>query len=154
MKPELSVIPEREIPAATKRRKLTPMEVIHLTMKQDGYCGCGCGEKLDALREGVIDEHLIPLAYGREDANDLPNRALYRKPCARRKTDEEDLPGIAQAKRRAGETCNAPGKPIPKPADPWGKNRPNPPKAKWAKRSFGRAKKSPTPTHKEETRDG
>lgn len=53
------------------------------------------------MTEGVIDEHVR--ALGLLGSNDLLNRSLYRKPCAKLKTDESDLPRIAKAKRQAGE---------------------------------------------------
>lgn len=93
-----------------KRRPLTRIEIITLAVEQGGKCGCGCGEKLDAAREGVIDEHRIPLEL--TGTNDLSNRALYRKPCAAEKT-KADHAAIAKAKRLAGETCNGPRRQIP-----------------------------------------
>jgi hypothetical protein len=54
------------------------------------------------MTEGVIDEHLRALAL--LGTNALENRALYRKPCARKKTDEQDTPRIAKAKAQGGET--------------------------------------------------
>lgn len=84
------------------RRPLTRREVIELAVRQGGRCGCGCGEKLDAMREGVIDEHRIPLEL--TGGNELENRALFRKPCADKKT-KVDAGNIAKAKRLAGETC-------------------------------------------------
>lgn len=120
MKPEFSVMPEREIPRPTPRKPLTKMERLTITMRQHGYCGCGCGVKLDEHREGIIDEHIIPLAYGQPNANDLKNRALFRKPCAAKKTAEVDQPGIAKAKRNAGETCNGPKREIPTHVNAWG----------------------------------
>jgi hypothetical protein len=148
MKPDLTIVAEREIPKPPKRRELTRMEVIELSVRQEGKCGCGCGAKLDAMREGVIDEHVIALGYGREDANDLKNRALYRKPCAAKKTAEEDLPGIAKCKRLAEETGTGPKREIPTHVNAWG------PKGVRKIQSRGFQKRppsSPTPTHKEET---
>lgn len=138
MKPDLTVVPARQIPAIEKRRPLTRAETIALAVQQNGKCGCGCGGKLDALREGVIEEHRVPLALG--GSNDLDNRELWRKPCSAAKTAGKDAPAIAKAKRLAGETCNAAGKPIPVHIDPWGKNRPGATKPKWPKRSLGKAK--------------
>ena len=143
MKPDLTIVPAREIPKPTKRRELTRSEFAQLILNQEGRCGCGCGGKLQPMTEGVVDEHVIPLAYGKEDANDLKNRALFRKPCAAKKTAEVDQPGIAKAKRNAGETCNAAGKSIPVHVDPWGKNRPNAPKTKWPKRAFSTRRSQP-----------
>jgi hypothetical protein len=80
-----------------KRKPLTRREVIQLMLDQEGRCGCGCGEKLQPMTEGVIDEHVIPLGI-RENANELANRALYRKPCAAKKTPG-DQSAIAKCKR-------------------------------------------------------
>lgn len=85
-----------------KRRPLTRAEFGQLMVDQDGRCACGCGEKLQPLTEGVIDDHLR--ALGLLGTNALENRALYRKPCARKKTDEQDTPRIAKAKAQGGET--------------------------------------------------
>jgi len=93
-----------------KRRKLTRAEIIEITVRQAGRCGCGCGHRLDPFSEGVIDEHIIPLEL--TGSNDITNRALYRKPCAAEKT-KADATDIAKAKRRAGETCQGAKRPIP-----------------------------------------
>lgn len=85
-----------------KRRPLTRAEFGQLMIDQEGRCARGCGEKLQPMTEGVIDEHLRALAL--LGTNALENRALYRKPCARKKTDEQDTPRIAKAKAQAGET--------------------------------------------------
>lgn len=103
-----------------KRKPLTRAQVIELSVRQNGRCGCGCGLKLDALREGVIDEHRVPLEL--LGSNDLANRELWRKPCSAAKT-KADQTSIAKAKRLAGETCTAPGREIPTRVDAWPKGR-------------------------------
>jgi 5-methylcytosine-specific restriction protein A len=119
-----------------KRKPLTRAETLFLCIAQQGRCGCGCGFKLDPITEGVIDEHIIALEL--TGPNALTNRSLYRKPCAKRKTAEQDAPAIAKAKRLAGETCTGPKRPIPsrkfdKPAVPQKiAQRADP----WPKRSF------------------
>lgn len=102
MKPERSILPEREPVAPEPRRVLTRRETIELAVRQNGRCGCGCGEKLDALREGVTDEHVIALDHG--GTNDLSNRSLWRTPCSRKKTAEQDAPATAKGRRLRGET--------------------------------------------------
>lgn len=109
MKPAVSIVPEREDVAIEPRRPLTRRETIELAVRQGGRCGCGCGEKLNALTEGVIDEHVLALILG--GTNDLENRALWRKPCAVAKT-KGDRSKDAKVKRLREETCTAPGKPI------------------------------------------
>lgn len=101
MKPDLSLIPEPDR-STEERKPLTAKQRAELALRQNGLCGCGCGEKLNHAVEGTIDEHLNPL--GLTGTNNLDNRALWRKPCARVKTDEVDMPRIAKAKRQAGET--------------------------------------------------
>lgn len=86
----------REPVTIEPRRPLTRRETIELAVAQLGKCGCGCGVKLDALREGVTDEHRIPLAQG--GTNALTNRELWRTPCAVKKT-KKDAGDIAKARR-------------------------------------------------------
>lgn len=117
MKPDLTIVPAREIPTIEKRRPLTRSEVIELSVRQNGKCGCGCGCKLDALREGVTDEHRVALALG--GTNDLSNRELWRTPCSVQKTAKKDAPAIAKAKRLNGETCTGPTKQIPQRVNAW-----------------------------------
>jgi hypothetical protein len=101
MKPDFSIIPEPDR-STEKRIPLSPKQRAQLALDQNGRCGCGCGERLDHAREGTVDEHIVPLALG--GTNDLPNRRIYRKPCADKKT-KHDVASIARAKRLAGETC-------------------------------------------------
>lgn len=89
--------------AIEKRKPLTRAQFGQLMLDQGGRCACGCGEKLQPMTEGVVDEHRVPLALG--GSNDLSNRHIYRKPCAAAKTGKDgDLTTIAKAKRQAGET--------------------------------------------------
>jgi len=166
MKPDVSIVAERPVVVPEKRRPLNRAEMAHLCITQNGRCGCGCGEKLDALREGIIDEHRVPLALG--GSNDLSNREAWRKPCAKAKTSEKDAPAIARAKRLAGETCTGPKREIAKHVNAWAPkgSRKLPKGQKFPSRKTARnasakgglrddpSSSSPTPTHKEETRDG
>lgn len=101
------------------RRVLTRREVIELAVRQSGRCACPCGEKLDALREGCVDEHRIALALG--GTNDLSNRELWRLPCAKAKTAGKDAPAIAKCKRLVAraEGTRRLRKPIPSRANAW-----------------------------------
>jgi 5-methylcytosine-specific restriction protein A len=78
----------REPVTIEKRRPLTRRETIQLMLDQNGKCGCGCGEKLKPMDEGVIDEHVIPLSLGGPNA--LTNRSLWRKPCSKEKTRQDE----------------------------------------------------------------
>lgn len=97
----------------TARKPLTRTEIILMCQNQSRggiACGCGCGEPLDPVVEGVIDEHVIPrklTEIGSEGERDvLTNRRFYRKPCAMRKT-RDDLAVIAKARAQGGETGQA-----------------------------------------------
>lgn len=82
------------------RAKLTPKERVQLWQAQRGLCGCGCGEPLRDKDEGVVGEHVWWfVALG----NDGKPDKLYRKPCARKKTNgpRGDLNVIAHVKRLA-----------------------------------------------------
>lgn len=109
----------REPLAPVKRKPLTRAQAIELACRQKGLCGCGCGVALQPLTEGVVDEHVVCLEYRQEWANDLRNRALYRRPCAATKT-KTDQGGIAKAKRLAGEGRDRKRKKIPSRPNPWG----------------------------------
>jgi hypothetical protein len=96
MKPTVSTIPEPD--RSTEARKpLTRRQSLQLMLDQNGRCGCGCGVKLDPMGEGVIDEHLTALELG--GTNDIANRALLRKPCAKAKTAKKDSPAIGKVRR-------------------------------------------------------
>lgn len=132
MKPDVSLIPEPDR-SVEVRKPLTKKQRAMLALRQNGLCGCGCGVKLDHPGEGTIDEHLNPL--GLTGTNDLENRALFRTPCARAKTDDLDMPRIVKAKRQGMEKGQAARR---------AKNGPQlqsrgfekGPKRKWPKRPF------------------
>lgn len=80
-----------------KRTRLTKYEYACLFLEQDGRCGCGCGERLEA---GNIDEeHSRPVALLGEAKPD----SLWRRECHKAKT-KGDVKRIAKAKRQGGET--------------------------------------------------
>lgn len=117
MTPAVSIIPTREPVSVEPRRPLTRAEFAQLLIDQGGKCGCGCGEKLNPLTEGVIDEHVLALTLGGPNA--LANRSIWRKPCSVKKT-KGDRSADAKVKRLRGETCAGPSKPIPqRPGGGW-----------------------------------
>jgi hypothetical protein len=81
---QVAPVLHREPVQIEKRRPLTRRESLQLALDQDGRCDCGCGTKMDSVREGITDEHIIPLGLG--GSNDLTNRRLFRTPCAKDKT--------------------------------------------------------------------
>lgn len=94
----------------TARKSLNRTQLILILQRQTAapiLCGCGCGEPLEPVHEGVIDEHDLPrklTAVGCEAERDaLENRSLLRKPCAIAKT-KADLARIAKARAQGGET--------------------------------------------------
>lgn len=101
-----------EIAKIEARKPLTRAEGLFLMIRQAGGnipCGCGCGEPLDPLGEGVIDEH--QRALGLLGSNDLENRAWLRRPCAARKT-KGDMERVTKARAQSGESKTAKKKPI------------------------------------------
>lgn len=129
MRPDVSIIPARERFAMAKRRALPQREVIALVIAQEMLCGCGCGVRLDPLGEGVIGEHVIARTIGGSEA--LGNRAFWRKPCAKAKTNGKggDLSKGFKAKRQGGQKRKRKGRElrsnptIPARANPWPKRR-------------------------------
>lgn len=134
MKPEITVAPVRVPEPPVARKVLTRAEFGQIMIDQNGRCACGCGEKLQPMTEGVIDEHLISLGAG--GTNDLKNRALYRKPCATAKTvgDKGTIGKVKRIEARENGTRRQ-RKAIPQAANPW------PPKGsvKFAPRPFPKA---------------
>lgn len=79
------------------RQRLTKFEYAVLFLKQNGKCGCGCGERLEAGK--VDEEHSIPVALLGEAKPD----SLWRRDCHKKKT-AGDVKRIAKAERQAGRT--------------------------------------------------
>lgn len=82
------------------RKYLTPKERVQMYAKQNGLCGCGCGERLNANGKGDVGEHRFWfVALGCDEKPD----ALYRSECARKKTNgpRGDINVIAHVKRLA-----------------------------------------------------
>ena len=69
------------------RKPLTRKQWVELFMLQNGRCPC-CDQRLQVKGAAEVwDEHLKPLSMG--GSNELGNRALYCKPCAKTKTKAE-----------------------------------------------------------------
>lgn len=82
------------------RKKLTPKQRTQMWADQKGLCGCGCGEPLRDKDEGTVGEHVWWfVALGNSGKPDK----LYRKPCARKKTNgpRGDLNTISHIKQLA-----------------------------------------------------
>lgn len=86
-------------PAKPQRRKrLSRRDFAQLMLDQEGRCFI-CQHKLEA--DAIIDEHLVPLDQC--GSNELSNRALLCRGCAKEKT-REDLKASAHGRRVRGET--------------------------------------------------
>ena len=105
-------------PVGARRRKPIPTKIkLEIVLRQDGFCACGCKQKLDALREGIEFNHTPPLAlreWSEADddctppANDPEHIEALRKPCHAKKTNGKphtshgsDKHAIAHANRLA-----------------------------------------------------
>jgi len=75
--------------------RLDKFEFAVLYHKQDGLCGCGCGQLLE--HKQVDEEHTIPNYFkpGKPDS-------LWRRECHRAKTSK-DAATIAKCRRLRGE---------------------------------------------------
>lgn len=64
-----------------KRRRNWPIDLLtRMYRRQDGLCGCGCGEPLPALgRSGAHVDHVVPWAKGGQ--NNLDNLQLLLARC-------------------------------------------------------------------------
>ena len=87
------------LPKPEKRKPLNRVQFATLILAQSGFCGCGCGKKLQADR--IIDEHVIALDF--LGSNDLSNRSLWDRDCSKAKT-AKDLAAAAKGKRLRLET--------------------------------------------------
>lgn len=81
--------------STTKRNPLTPTQRLKLFEAHKGKCAL-CGHDIRS-GEKWIDEHMRALGLG--GSNDLDNRAPVHVACAKVKTEKEDIPRIAKAKR-------------------------------------------------------
>jgi 5-methylcytosine-specific restriction protein A len=89
---------ERTWIPAEKRDKLTRKQIAELFLRQDGRCP-ECGQKLQTkghIPVQFIDEHDLPLWAG--GTNELQNRGLVCRPCAKDKTIRE-APQLAKSRR-------------------------------------------------------
>lgn len=86
-----------KLPQPVARERLSKWDFAILFLRQQGQCA-RCSARLE--RGQTIDEHLQPLDH--LGTNELSNRALYCRPCARQKTSK-DLAASAKARRLRGE---------------------------------------------------
>ncbi len=86
------------------RKRLTPKERTQLWSRQGGLCACPCKEPLSE-REGTVGEHFWFVCLGNSEKPD----ALFRRPCALRKTNgpRGDLNTIGRIKRHATKNTQA-----------------------------------------------
>ena len=110
----------REPVGATPRKAMGKERKRRIHIARGGLCAF-CRQPCERFGPSTIYDHIIPLALGGPDVNSNV-QLLHAEPCDRLKT-ARDKKHIAKAKRLAGETCTAPGRPIPQRANPWPKGR-------------------------------
>jgi hypothetical protein len=108
MKPERSIIPEREPVEIAKRVSFSPKVRAQVLLANGGRCYL-TGQKI-AAGEAWEVEHVIPLAQG--GTNDLANLRPALK-AAHKIKSANDAANTAKARRLAGETCQGRGRLIP-----------------------------------------
>ena len=96
--------------AERPKRKAIPTALkLQLLLEQDGRCGCGCGDKMDAMREGIEYQHMPPLrarAVNEAGTDYIPPQhdprglMAFRKPCHRKETRTSDRLTIHKSKQR------------------------------------------------------
>lgn len=99
MKPDRSIIPEREKVVVPPRPKFTAKKRLAIFLAHGGRCGI-CGLKIHGDEYEI--EHRIARAISANDGDD--NLYPAHKGCHAAKTPQ-DRKDIAKARRLAGETC-------------------------------------------------
>lgn len=84
-----------------KRRAMTPARKLRIHTKQQGLCGCGCGEPVDLRGPGVRYDHTITWWLRPDLDDDGPNVKAVRTSCDAPKTYGRDIPQIAKTKRQS-----------------------------------------------------
>lgn len=103
MKPDRSIMPEREPVMIPPRKSFTKAQRLRIFMAHGGVCGI-CNAKIFGSYE---IEHRIPHAIcGRDDDGNL----YPAHPACHAPKTAEDKGAIAKLKRLAGETCTGPTK--------------------------------------------
>jgi 5-methylcytosine-specific restriction protein A len=109
----------------TSRKAMTPTRRLRIFEAHAGLCVI-CGGRIDGVREKWIVEHVRALGLG--GADDDANCGPAHDACANVKTQRDDIPAIAKAKRRKMKALGI-KKPstFPKPAPgtryDWGQGR-------------------------------
>lgn len=96
--------------STTPRKPLTPTQRLRLFEAHKGICAL-CGGEIQS-GEKWIDEHLRALGLG--GTNDIENRAPVHVACAKAKTNNEDIPRIAKAKRQKMASLGIKREPVQK----------------------------------------
>lgn len=99
MKPDRSIIPEREKVVVPPRPKFSAKKRLAIFLAHGGRCGI-CGLKIHGAEYEI--EHRIARAISANDSDD--NLYPAHRGCHAAKTPQ-DRKDIAKARRLAGETC-------------------------------------------------
>ena len=90
---------KKELPKPGPRRPLSKHEYAELFLAQMGKC-FRCATRL--VQGNVIDEHMVPReSLSADRADDMENRKLFCKPCAKAKT-VSDQATVAKTRRLTG----------------------------------------------------
>lgn len=89
----------KPLPKPGPRKPLSKFDYATMFLEQSGKCFC-CSQKL--AKGQVIDEHIVPRdSLAADKCDDLENRKLFCKPCAKAKT-VGDAATVAKTRRVTG----------------------------------------------------
>jgi len=86
------------------RRRMSPTRRARIFQAHGGVCHI-CGQVIDGTRERWDADHVIALEISGDDSDD--NLRPAHEACHRAKSDKQDAPTIAKAKRVAGKHSGA-----------------------------------------------
>lgn len=90
---------QEKVNPTPKRRAMTAARKRRIWTKQNGLCGCDCGEPVDLSGPHVRYDHTISFFIAPELDDDGPNVKAVRTICDAPKTYGQDIPTIAKIKR-------------------------------------------------------
>ena len=87
---------------------MTSARKLRIWTRQDGLCGCGCGEAVPLEGPDVRYDHTISFWIAPHLDDDGPNVKAVRTACDAPKTYGEDIPRIAKTKRQVKMRLDVP----------------------------------------------
>lgn len=100
-----------------KRRAMTPARKLRIWTRQEGRCGCGCGDPVPLSGPGVRYDHTIEFWLRPDLDDDGPNVKALRTECDKPKTYGKggSISRIAKTKRQSKMRLDVPREPAKKP---------------------------------------